>query len=792
MTRNKKKTGRGYARGEPTIQQQRKRVLAERRAHRNWQEICNLNQDFNGQETNDSEQTGRDKDIGNLSGLVEVSTEPDTTGDGTSIQSGIISTPTQRKFTESTQETQSPSSDQRTSHKISTAERTYSTSTGSYVGGIKKTITHSAVSPSTTMNIGDHTKWSSPTQPQKLSDVHPAVKVKEELLDMATASFVRQVEDNTLEESSDNESDNDTSFSDEPDIDNTITGEIDEEIQEIETKLRKSLPTNGKPWDSFGSRKKLKKYYTDVIELQKSTDHIDSEMHDNESEAEQNGFNTTASILRGTTVVQPTKVSILNESQPKKNTLIGITGDGIEMEDEQFTDPGKEMVNVTIEAVVDDNPTSDQTKPAPPLKDDVILIERVQDTQEKNPTEANNTQHCLPVKLKQENLATATPGSHDRSDTPGGLWSNIDDYEDSPMSDDSTDGLESFGRDAPKSVWEELEMIQQEDVRTQRSPNKNTPAITATINEAGETNKHKVEPMLKSFLGNRTGLRKADLRARKVRFQPNIKVVTTKELERQNIMRTRGEQMVDHTERVTTPTKIEFNIPSSTQEVNIREGLNTLLIRMAKEDPAIRILTLDKATVVWELNEELVEAQQFADQLKMREQNFRNGSKKVALFCIVESSFTINRLKYSPEVKDYIFHHNIWIKPDLYSTQVVTCPGFFTLVHPKMTNKNEFTKDLFRLMTDLKINPSEEVVKDWHETKQLQVRESQAHVPQFHLETNSRKWGGLVTEVLSVHCTASDAKYLKYLLSELGTKQTLSKGLFIPTGIHLMEGKEVM
>ena len=47
-------------------------------------------------------------------------------------------------------------------------------------------------------------------------------------------------------------------------------------------------------------------------------------------------------------------------------------------------------------------------------------------------------------------------------------------------------------------------------------------------------------------------------------------------------------------------------------------------------------------------------------------------------------------------------------------------------------------------------------------------------------------------EVLSVHCKNEDATYLKYALAEASSQGLLDKGLFVPTGIHLMESKEVM
>ena len=47
-------------------------------------------------------------------------------------------------------------------------------------------------------------------------------------------------------------------------------------------------------------------------------------------------------------------------------------------------------------------------------------------------------------------------------------------------------------------------------------------------------------------------------------------------------------------------------------------------------------------------------------------------------------------------------------------------------------------------------------------------------------------------DVLSLHCSQDDAKYLKHLLVEASSQKKVEKGLFIPAGIHLIEGKETL
>ena len=71
-------------------------------------------------------------------------------------------------------------------------------------------------------------------------------------------------------------------------------------------------------------------------------------------------------------------------------------------------------------------------------------------------------------------------------------------------------------------------------------------------------------------------------------------------------------------------------------------------------------------------------------------------------------------------------------------------------------------------------------------------QESDKSIPNFHLEKSTKKWGQIQTEVLRINCAKEDAKRLKQLLAEASGKKLLAKGTFIPAGLHLMEGKEIV
>ena len=272
----------------------------------------------------------------------------------------------------------------------------------------------------------------------------------------------------------------------------------------------------------------------------------------------------------------------------------------------------------------------------------------------------------------------------------------------------------------------------------------------------------------------------------------NINVVfSTKEAEA-NILHQRGATMVEEKERMNTPVKIEFNLVNSMGNFNVIKAVQCLFQKFALQDNSIRVLEHDSNNPIWEPTLEISEGSHFVEQYRMREQTFRNGNKKITIHCIIESDININRMKYTEPVKTHIMEQNIWIKPDFYSTRVVSSPGFFTLLHPKITNKQELIKELHDIIQNTIVNNNEEAVKHWRHFTDSDSPMDRQRVPNFHLENSTRKWGGVKVEVISLHCQMEDAKYVKYILSEASTQGLVSKGTFVPSGIHLMEGKEIM
>ena len=135
---------------------------------------------------------------------------------------------------------------------------------------------------------------------------------------------------------------------------------------------------------------------------------------------------------------------------------------------------------------------------------------------------------------------------------------------------------------------------------------------------------------------------------------------------------------------------------------------------------------------------------------------------------------------------------NVWIKPDFYSTKTVSSPGFFTMIHPKMTHKQEYINYLQKIMLHTEVEDKEQSCQQCTKEGDRPKDQTEQMIPKFHLENNMRKWGNIHVEVLSIYCSKEDVRRVKHMLADASSKGLISKGTFVPTGIHLLEGKEVL
>ena len=278
----------------------------------------------------------------------------------------------------------------------------------------------------------------------------------------------------------------------------------------------------------------------------------------------------------------------------------------------------------------------------------------------------------------------------------------------------------------------------------------------------------------------------------KVHFKNQFVLSTSAGDKSKNALRERGLHMADVSQKVTTPVKVEYNTAPDELEFNVFEKTKQLLELFISKDNQLRILDVDKNIVLYEHGTHLPEGVEFETLFKLRQQAFRKGHRKFTVYFVVESTITIQRLKYMDPIKNFIFDQNIWVKPDLYLTQIESSPGFFTLLHPKITNRLEYTKKIIHAIEQTPVDLTEEIVQKWHETNGMVANDMETNIPSFHLEPSIKKWGKIQTEILKVICSAEDADYVKFLLSTVSDTEYLERGLFVPAGLHLLEGKDLV
>ncbi len=256
----------------------------------------------------------------------------------------------------------------------------------------------------------------------------------------------------------------------------------------------------------------------------------------------------------------------------------------------------------------------------------------------------------------------------------------------------------------------------------------------------------------------------------------------------------RGRSMIEDKTLLITPVKVEFNIPRETTEFNARKEIILLIQTMKAQDHCIRLKSTLPGGREWKDLEHIPENEEFLEQLQLKEFTYRTHRKVIVHMKII-SQQTINRIKYSIRVKDYIFKKNIWIKTDRYNAKVESSPGIITMVHPKLLHREDFSSKLKFSLEQVSPNLEYTLVQDWQKGNSNVTHMEDLSpnvVPDFHLEASLKKWGTIAVDTIRINCAKDDAEYLKYLLSTASEQDLLPQGVFVPAGLHLMEGKEIV
>ncbi len=260
-----------------------------------------------------------------------------------------------------------------------------------------------------------------------------------------------------------------------------------------------------------------------------------------------------------------------------------------------------------------------------------------------------------------------------------------------------------------------------------------------------------------------------------------------------NTIQQRGYEMMEDIRFWESPIKLEFNLEKTVTAYNVRENVIEILEKMKFVDNSIKVKSTTKKNVEWITFESLPEDDDFNDHFQIKEIAFRSH-RKILVHLNLLTQMPITRIKYSKAVKEHLFQKNIWLKMDRFNAKVESTPGHLVMIHPHLVNRDGLTEELVSALTQAKLNSDlakETVNEDSGGSCNTDDGQKQS-VPYFYLEPSVKKWGNIKIETLRINCEKDKSELLKFLFSSASEQGLLSRGEFLPVGLQLMEGKEIV
>jgi len=115
---------------------------------------------------------------------------------------------------------------------------------------------------------------------------------------------------------------------------------------------------------------------------------------------------------------------------------------------------------------------------------------------------------------------------------------------------------------------------------------------------------------------------------------------------------------------------------------------------MQEVDITIKIKSASEENVEWTKLSALPEDEEFTKHFQVKDFSYRK-MRKIVVYMTLVTRLHINRLKYGEQVKEHLFCNNIWFKPDRFETKVESSPGIITMLHPKMTNRDDYKDEIY-------------------------------------------------------------------------------------------------
>ena len=252
-------------------------------------------------------------------------------------------------------------------------------------------------------------------------------------------------------------------------------------------------------------------------------------------------------------------------------------------------------------------------------------------------------------------------------------------------------------------------------------------------------------------------------------------------------MKKRGERAVEANTDKDTPVQVEFKVTKTAKSFNLRDALGKLLTTMIEVDASVKIQSKG-GDEVWNDPNELPVGESMQDHFKVRQDTPPYEAPRITIYFTVKSTWKVNDIKYDPHMITYLKNFNIFMRPDRYSTSKVRSPGYFVKIAPRLVWKQDVVQELKDKVGKTNFDLTSTIIEDYYRDNDIPKGTLPLPLPDFHVHVTTRKFGLASAKVLTVTCADGDALYLKKILSNMAEQGQVERGLFVPTGLHLVAG----
>jgi hypothetical protein len=246
-------------------------------------------------------------------------------------------------------------------------------------------------------------------------------------------------------------------------------------------------------------------------------------------------------------------------------------------------------------------------------------------------------------------------------------------------------------------------------------------------------------------------------------------------------------------QRFVTPVKLEFNVPATQHAFNLNKAhIEVLKLIKANKDPSLEIVPFkaDQAKFTdllqFPANEEDYSAM-FHHAVDKQPTEARKIIVKHSL--ITKQKFSDLKFQ-NAKLMDSMFANKIWIRYNQSDTLQVVALGFMQGVHPRVAHREGFSsklQDAIHLeMTETEHLTIKEALS---QGKPQGIEEGEVEQPDIKLEaiTHTIGFGNgdgrIKTEAFEIRVPLEICLMIKEILTQLGTKNAIPDGRFIPYGL---------